>query len=364
MKLPLFILLFLLIHSTVAQNRHSIEFGGDYGEMILHSQDVRPMGPSSPYAFGLEYSYWLLRDESWKYCNCYPRIGVSLNYHNFDNPEVLGYGFPLYGFLEPWYRLTPKLFFTIRGAAGYSWLSNPYHSENNSNNLSYSMHFTPFIMVGTGIGYKLNNNWRISGQIRYNHASNGGIREPNKGLNYPTAHLAMSYSWNDIEFTSRKKIPLKNLEMRKYLTFTSFIAGKSIDATHVSYAVPGLEISYTQQIGRTSALTAGMEWISNFAYKKRIEKEGLDLDHNQVALLAGHRFLLGNFTFGQMIGVYLYHPYDVKPDWYQRYSLMWFPWKNFGIGTSLKAHGHVAEFLDVRLTYRYNFSSKESSPDP
>ncbi len=342
----------------VAQNRHSIEIGGDYGELILHSKDIRPIGPSSPYGIGIQYSYWLLKDKSWKYCHCYPRVGVSLNYHNYDNPMVLGYGFPLYGFLEPWYKLSPRLYFTLRGAAGYGWLSKPYDEITNPMNQSYSLHFTPYIMVGTGLGFKLNEHWRTSVQLRYNHSSNGGQREPNKGLNYPTAHLSLSYSWKDISFAAKEKVPRSELTLKKYLQISGFIAGKSIDASHTSYAVPGIELSYTQQFARTSAWTAGLEWINNLAYRKRIEREGLNVDHNEVSALAGHRFLLGNFTFSQMIGVYIYDPYDTTPDWYQRYSLTWFPWEQIGIGTSLKAHGHVAEFLDVRITYRFGLARK------
>ena len=359
MKFYLFFLVLLaLIDPLSGQNRHSIEVGGDYGELILHSKDIRPIGPSSPYGIGVQFSYWLLKENSWKYCHCYPRVGVSLNYHNYDNPPVLGYGIPLYGFLEPWYKLTPRLYFTLRGAAGYGWLSKPYNEVTNPLNQSYSLHFTPYIMVGTGLGFKLTDQWRTSLQIRYNHSSNGGLREPNKGLNYPTAHLSLSYSWKDISFTEKEKIPLSQLTMKRYLNVSAFIASKSIDASHTTYAVPGVEVSYTHQFTRTSAFSGGVEWINNLAYRERIERQNLNVDHNEVSILGGHRFLLGNFTFSQMIGVYLYDPYDTTPDWYQRYSLTWFPWEQLGIGTALKAHGHVAEFLDVRLTYRLPFSKK------
>ncbi len=347
----------LVPHLVNAQNHSSVELNADYGEMILHSQDIRPIGPSSPFGLGLDYSYWLMKETHWQNCHCYPRAGFSLNYHNFDKPDILGYGIIGYGFLEPWYRLAPRLFFTLRGGGGYAWLSKPFNEETNPLNLSYSLHFTPYVMVGAGLALKLNSQWRLTTQLRYNHASNGGQQEPNKGLNYPTANLSLSYSWQALGLAPRPKVPLSELIMDRHLRLTPFIAGKSIDKTRVTFAVPGLEITYTHQLGRTSALSGGLEWISNLAYREKISQQGLDLDHNQLALLLGHRFLLGNFSFGQLIGVYLYRPYDIKPDWYQRYSLMWYPFKNFGLGTALKAHGHVAEFLDFRLSYRHSLSS-------
>lgn len=189
----------------------------------MHSKDVRPIAPSSPYGIGIQYSYWMLKQKSWKYCHCYRRTGVSLNFHNYDNPTVFGYGFPLYGFLEPWYKLTPRLYFTLRGATGDGWLSKPYDEITNPLNQSYSLHFTPYIMVGTGLGVKLNDNWRTSAQVRYNHSSNDGQREPNKGLNYPTVHLSLSYSWKDISFSEKEKVPLSQLTMKNTSRFQALL---------------------------------------------------------------------------------------------------------------------------------------------
>jgi hypothetical protein len=335
-----------------AQNPRSIELQGDYGFLILHSQDIRPIGQSYPFGVGIDYSYWLLKEKNWKNCQCYPRVGLSLNYQNFDNSDVLGWGIPLYGFVEPWYRIRNNLFFTIRAGAGYSWLSNPYDAETNPLNLSYSLHLTPFIMVGTGLSYSFNPQWQAGVQFRYNHVSNGGMQEPNKGLNYPTGSVSLSYSWEGVEFPKRRKVPLSELSMRKSLVISAFAAGKSIDATRVTYTVPGLEIKYSQQVGRISALVGGVEWISNLAYRERIRQIQSGEDHNQLALLFGHEFLLGNFTFSQLAGVYVYKDYDVKPDWYQRYGLVWYPFDQFFLGTQIKVHGHVAEFLDFRIGYR------------
>lgn len=349
------IIIFLLIGDAFAQNRQSVELSGDYGFLFLHSQDIRPIGQSYPWGIGAEYSYWLLKDKHWEDCHCYPRIGINLSYHNFDNTEVLGYGFPLYGFLEPWFRLMPNVFYTLRGGMGYSWASQPYDAETNPKNLSYSLHFNPFVMVGTGFGVKLNKHWRLSTQIRYNHISNGGQQEPNKGLNYPSGNFSLSYSLDELAFKQRPKVPMDELEKQRALVVNAFIAGKAIDASRVTYAVPGVAVRYSQQFGRTSAWVVGTEYINNLAYRKRIEKQGLDEHHHQLNLLLGHEFLLGNFTFSQLIGIYVVRDYDRWPDWYQRYGLQWFFWNNFSAGTAIKVHGHEAEFLDFRLGYRHIF---------
>ncbi len=347
----LLIINFLAI-SLPAQNRHSIDLQGEYGFLLIHSEDIRPIGQSYPYGVGIDYSYWLLKEKNWENCHCYPRVGASVNYHNFDNPAVLGWGIPVYGFLEPWYRLHKNFFFNLRAGAGYTWLSNPHDPETNPLNLSYSLSLTPYTMVGTGFSYSFSPHWQAGIQFRYSHISNGGMQEPNKGLNYPTGAISLSYSWEGINFEERKKVPLSELDMQKSIVISTFAAGKAIDATRVTYTVPGLEVKYSQQLGRVSALVGGFEWISNLAYREEIRQLQSGQDHNQLAVLVGHEFLLGNFTFTQLAGVYVYKDYDVKPDWYQRYGLVWYPFDNFFLGSQIKVHSQVAEFLDFRVGYR------------
>ncbi len=348
-------LLFVLCLPARAQNLNSWELQGEYGFLFLHSEEVRPIGQSYPFGLGLSYSRWMLKEKNWKNCHCYPRWGISLNYHNYDNAEILGWGLPLYGFLEPQYRLFGNFFFTLRGGAGYTWLSNPYDSETNPLNVSYSLPLTPFVMLGTGFSWHLNPHWRVGAQLRYSHASNGGLQQPNKGLNYPTVAMGVDYSVKAADFKPRTKAPVAREDMRESLSLSAFAAGKAIDSTRVTYAVPGLELKYSRQVGRVSALVGGVEWISNLAYREVIRQYNTGEDHNQLGLLLGHEFLMGNFTFTQLAGVYLYKDFDVKPDWYQRYGLTWHPFDHFYAGSQIKVHGHVAEFLDFRLGYRYTF---------
>ena len=71
-----------------AQNPVSYQAEAEYGFLFLHSQDVAPIGQSYPSAFGLSVQRWLLAEKHWENCFCYPRLGLSLAIHDFDNPEV------------------------------------------------------------------------------------------------------------------------------------------------------------------------------------------------------------------------------------------------------------------------------------
>jgi hypothetical protein len=64
----------------------------------------------------------------------------------------------------------------------------------------------------------------------------------------------------------------------------------------------------------------------------------------------GHEFLLGRFLFSQQFGAYVIKARNQPADVYQRYGLMYRISQHFSLGINIKAHGHVANFLDARIS--------------
>tara|TARA_Y100001934_G_scaffold278955_1_gene381493 strand:- start:206 stop:1309 length:1104 start_codon:yes stop_codon:yes gene_type:complete len=341
-----------------AQNPVSYQAEAEYGFLFLHSQDVAPIGQSYPSAFGLSVQRWLLAEKHWENCFCYPRLGLSLAIHDFDNPEVLGYGLPVYGFLEPWFKIGGRWYFNLRASVGLIYLSKPYDALENPLNYSYSLPLSAYLVLGLGTAYQFNDHWRVSVQARYNHSSNGGVREPNKGLNYPTAALGLDYSIAPIRPQAKAKKAFDPLNRKKLLSLHGILAakaggmvGEGVDEREVTYLVSGAALRYSHQFSRSSALILETEWISNLAFRKQIERQGGNQSHQQWGLELGHEFLLGKFTFSQAAGFYLFKEYGAAAPWYQRYTLLYRPLPGLALGPGLKAHANVAEFLDFRIVY-------------
>lgn len=357
-KLKLGLVLALAFHLATAQNPISYQAEAEYGFLFLHSQDVAPIGQSYPIALGFSRQAWLLNQSNWDNCHCYPRFGFSLAAHYYDNPQVLGWGIPLYGFLEPWYKLQERWFFNLRAGAGLIFLSKPYDAQDNPLNLSYSLPLSAYLSVGLGLGYAPSAHWRWTLQMRYNHTSNGGVREPNKGLNYPTLVLGVDRSLNPIRFQSGLKKAFDPQQRRKVISLQGFLAAKAgakvgsgANEQDVTYLVSGLALRYSYQVSRSSALLVETEWIRNLAYRRQIERQGGNQSFHQWGLEFGHEFLLGKFSFSQAAGFYLFKEYGASASWYQRYTLLYRPWPNIAMGPGLKAHANVAEFLDFRISW-------------
>ena len=165
--------------------------GVQHGFIFAHSEAVENTKGSNPTGVEVVLS-WQRNDSTiWSLCNCYPRKGLLLSYYDYDN-QVLGKSATAAYFLEPSYRLSKGAFFSFKGAAGFSYLTNPFDSLKNPGNMSYSTRINGYLLLGVGLWFRLGRQWWLNTSANYQHESNGGLKEPNKGINWPTAGLATS----------------------------------------------------------------------------------------------------------------------------------------------------------------------------
>jgi hypothetical protein len=78
-----------------------------------------------------------------------------------------------------------KLGFFVEGGIGVHLLSKLYN--NNDHKLSTAFQFGDHI----GVGYAFDKNWEVT--LKMQHFSNGGIKEPNSGVNYGVVKVAYRF---------------------------------------------------------------------------------------------------------------------------------------------------------------------------
>lgn len=109
----------------------------------------------------------------------------------------------------------------------------------------------------------------------------------------------------------------------------------------------------TKQIGRTSALNTGLELYYDNALKQKLKKDSVEGSPLRAGLLAGHEFLLGKFFFSQQLGVYVINRNPYYNRIYHRWALRYQLNKHWLTGIGFNAHLEIADFIDVRLMYRF-----------
>ena len=350
---------FVLLSMTVKPSQDSLKpaialgVRPQYGFVILHSRDIRPIGQSYPRGLSVDVSWHRISEKAYSSCLCFPRIGVSTTFWDFDNPEVLGKGVTSVFFLEPFFGATHIMSFSIRSGFGLAYANKPYDDVKNPDNLSYSTRLSFAMLLAANLNYRLNDRIMLSLSANYNHISNGGMKEPNKGINYPSASIGLDYYLNDhLKFRNYESADWR-LAAGKRSKFHFWVSGtaKQISGSGElkRYPVVGLNARFARQVSRINALNVGLDFLSDGAHREEIQRSGSNDDHLKAGVLIGNEFLLGRFNFSQQFGVYVYDPYNREADVYQRYGLDYQIIPGLFSGIGLKAHGHVADFLDFRI---------------
>lgn len=345
-----------LSKSKKVANIFSIGLGIQHGFIFAHSRAVQNTKGANPTGIELSFGWQRNDTETWNLCNCFPKKGLLLFYYDYD-VRILGKSFGAAYFLEPVYKVGNKTFFSFRGIAGLAYLTYPFDSIYNSTNQSYSSAIGGYLLLGIGLSYMINTQWWLNTTINYQHISNGGLRQPNKGINWPTAGISVIYQKNPRPYykapRSKEKF-WKDYPLRWDIGIFG-IAKRGTDENGNSHRMPliGGTIQAGKQVGRINMLTLGAELYGDRSLSMQLKRDSIDASDLRAGLLIGHEFLLGKFSFSQRLGVYIFNQTPYYDQIYHRWGIHYFMNKHLGIGMQLKAHKHVADFVDLRITYSW-----------
>ncbi|MFN9109015.1 MAG: acyloxyacyl hydrolase, partial [Bacteroidota bacterium] len=221
---------------------------------------------------------------------------------------------------------------------------------------SYSLPVSVFLQLGLAFNYRISKYAGINASANYLHISNGGIRNPNKGINWPTASIGFNYQLNDAEFKKQKYKPVKNFNKYNRFDIGIYSSGKSgeIEGNNF-YLVPGIFGAYHRRINNLHSF--GIIADFHLDYSLAALQKNLNNSENFYfpSIALGHEYLIGRFNFWQQIGYYVISPDERFMNWYHRWGLNYALTNNLSLGMSLKAHAQVAHFADLRLCYNWKY---------
>jgi hypothetical protein len=325
------------------------------GFIFAHSTEVQNTSGARPRAAEVAVGSWRNDSLLWNTCRCAALQSLTVAFHYFDS-DILGSAVSAAYSLEPVFRITPRSSFSIRALAGLAYLTNPFHPHTNPANQSYSMPVSAYIALGPGYWWKISDYWQAGAHLMYQHVSNGGMRHPNRGINWPTANLVVNYSLKPRRFESFTRGGAELSDQLRW-DITVFGVGKRIggqpDGRSLRFLVAGAHIQTARQVGRISNLTGGIEVMWDDAVGNQLRTDQMTGNPWRVSVTAGHEFILGRFLFSQQLGVYLHQPGRYFDPVYHRWGLAYRLSNHWMTGVSMKAHRHVADFTDFRLTYSF-----------
>ncbi len=352
--LMLFITLILACKTATAQISDStLRFAslqGYYGYIIPHSTDIAGISNSNPFGVQLELSRLKYSQNAWSTCNCYSQIGIALTYFNFNNSKELGSSMNVILFAEP--KLSyGRIETSLRAGMGLSYLTKVYDADTNPQNLFFSKPLSGILLAGLNIKTHVTPRWTAILSVNYNHISNGGTRQPNKGMNFPTIGLGTEYTMDSYLYPLHPgaKTRMSNHSLRYYIG--GFTASRSVNESVISQQrklLIGLQAGFYKPVSYMSSLGLALEGSRDGSLEEHSSQQA-----SSPWVLSGlfrHHFLFGRFDFSQALGVYIYKNYPNENAVFQRYAIEYNILPSLKVGFSLKAHLQVAEQMDIRTT--------------
>lgn len=195
-----FLVLFLCAtHSRAAGDRVSTHFTPDDSDapsFELATETAYMLGIiNNPNSYEIGAQFITAR---WRFGPVY-REGFFRGYNQFylsgvaepilRGPENFYYGISIglrYNFLLPGSRFTPY----VSGGVGLGWIDS--HANVNG---AQGQDFTFNVTSAAGVSYRIDDHWKASLGLVFQHLSNGGQTDPNPSLNLLGPQIGLTYSY-------------------------------------------------------------------------------------------------------------------------------------------------------------------------
>ena len=334
------------------------------GFVLPHSIYTKNTKGARPFGFEVDIAHIDTSRQVYNTYRCFPRSGITLNYADMDY-GFLGNSFCAAYFLEPNFRINKRTTLRVNGTIGLSYLTNPFDSIKNPDNQNYSLAISALLKVGVGLSYSVSPHTSLQLSGNWYHNSNGGFKQPNRGLNYPNISLGVLYFkdqntlpvYNQLQDTGWKKLPVS----WEGGVFISPKGGYDKNVKQVRKFLGGLNVQVGKQIAAIHKLTTGAEIYFDGGMQSIKRNLINDSSSNILAgLLIGHEFLINKFSFSQQLGFYVFKETDkynevyadIYKTIYHRWGIKYQLKPHWAIGINLLVHNQVADFIDARFFYK------------
>jgi len=358
-----------IAESKADSTHHIIRVTPHFGLVIPHHEEMTYF--INDFSYGIDINYGITKfGQKWFQYTNYPEIGFGLFYNSFGNPDIFGFGLSGYGYIQPTIIRSGKFSLNSKIALGIGFVNKPYQQETNPYNHVFGSSLNVYIGLGFFAKYKISPRWTLSGNLSYDHLSNGSIKKPNHGINTITLGIGAGFNLNNTETNEiPQSVQAPRSNARDLMIFLS--VGRSQRSLYkpTNYPAITLNANHLWWISKKTAWGVGIDGI----YYGAAPYDYL-LDNNQFSdeeeifshkdKMYGNIFGSYNFRFNNTqlffhIGAYILYTIKPKQMIYPRLGVRQRIYKNLYGNFSIKASFFKAEFIEFGLGYRINLKKNE-----
>lgn len=328
------------------------------GFIIPHSAELIPVARSRPVGVELSYDRMARSRRAFESCHCLARVGGYVNYLTFNNPVVLGETAGAGAYFEPLLIRRPNTTLSARATIGVSYLTRMYDPVINPLNTFFSLPVSAWLGLGVHAEQQLNPYWSLAVATAYNHISNGGTRQPNRGMNFPTVSLGLHYRPRPAPLPDTREWLAAPIQSR---WTGSVVLGGSVRVlpqtnSFAEKAAPVWTITALggYRLNRFHGLSAGVEFTDDGFVRGQLRRAASGQQSGQLGALAGYELRQGRYGFRAHLGVNILHPgAPFAGRIFQRYQLLYRWAGGLTVGVGLKSELQIAQGFDLRAGWSF-----------
>ena len=340
-----------------------VEARFSYGFMYAHHLELEIFNGHFP-AFEINIQKETYGKKKWERAYAYPLIGLSFWYSGMGPSPYIGSAYALYPFINFPLLRNKNFLLGFRFGLGLGYLTKKFDRLTNYKNLAIGSHFNAAVNLSFEVRYRINHRLTGSVGIGLQHFSNGALKLPNYGLNYPLLNAGFAYrlARENIFIGDRFIPPTDPFEViEKHVIEFDFgfaIGSKNMQAImKENFLVYHLYENTLFPVSRKSKIGFGLDLSYDESHISILESKGEEVKNNLTILRPGINaaYELGisklNFLFN--LGYYLAGQEKTNGPLYEKLSFQYNITKNIFASVILKVHFGRADYIGWSMGYRF-----------
>lgn len=329
----------------------SVGVNGYYGTLFRYRSGLPALNFTHPFAIEVYANRHTVGRREWERRFKYPQIGYALSYYNYGVPDELGEAVSLTTYLDKAVIEGPNSSLRLNLGTGLAYSTRHYTPGTNEQNKAIGSALT-FSLRGT-VHYEflLSRHTYMNINLAFRHFSNGGLNKPNNGMNFPMLGVGLRYQSRQVEPLQAVDSAAAAIDKRVRFNVRVGAGVKEVLRIDEKHPVYNVSAYASKRISSTSSLLLGADAFHDSALRNEFinlflppPDEALDL--RMAGITAGHELHLNKLSFVFQLGRYVYQPYRLFPNYYQRYGLQYTINKSISASSMLLVHARTANVIE------------------
>lgn len=332
-----------------------VEWYGYSGAVAVHRKAMTHLGKKPYLGQELRVGMQTTGIKYWQKVYNYPTYGFGFYSGYFFN-DIIGNPLALFTYIDlPFKRIKSGTYSTSWGT-GVSFHQNEFDLLNNPENIAIGSDLNVYIDFSLLYKHEISNRLDIGGGLKFQHFSNGAVKQPNLGLNMISAQMVLSYlPGKTLDGFYEPEPPQKH---KKY-SINGMVAygfrGGSENGSDDKYLNTTASVGISKRLNEKRNIGAGVDVFYNeylFSYYDDTANLS-NTDYISYAGYVGSDLIVNKFRMAVHLGFYLYRPVDYHLPVYERVALRYYFIPQAFANVSIKAHGAKAQAIEWGIGFNF-----------